>query len=1027
MLYRNCKSSKLLFMRKLLFLFLLLVVAKTLFAQGRQINGVVTSTTGTPLQGVTVKAGTASTVTDSAGRFSISATQGQVVFFTHSGLKSFSQTISGAESSLMIRMEDDPQNLDEVVVMGYTTERKRDIKGAVTVVKMEDALKENKANLLASLQGRVPGLVISTDGAPGTGVNINLRGLASFNNNTPPLFVIDGIPTYDFNGLSPNDIESLQVLKDAASAAIYGARASSGVIVITTKKGKSRNAQVTVDAFYGVKTRRNKLDMLNAQEYGQVLWQGFRNDGVVPADPIYGSGPEPVIPAFLDPGQTTPSADTDWQKEVFQPAKNMGFNVGIGKAMDKSSFYLGANYNREDGLAKYTFYDRLTLRVNSTFKIGNRVTIGENLSLGYLRGNRENEGRVLEAAVIQLPIIPLKDNRGNWAGPFGSLGDFRNPLGDLHRYRNNVSQGYRAFGNVYMDVEIIKGLTYHGSMAVDLIKSGLKFFNPRYIMGRFSSDDNSLTQNENSATNLTATHTLTYQRSFRNHDVQVLAGYEWINNKSSFITATARSFFVENPDFIYLGAGTPLSNGGGGAEYGLIGQFGKVNYSYNGKYLVGASIRRDGSSRFGQANRYGVFPAFSLAWKVSDEDFFLPLASTISDLKLRMTWGKNGNDNIRDYNYATFYAPSIDYANYDIFGANNISNWNGATGFIVSGIGNPLTKWEAVQQTNVGFDLGVLRNRLYISADYYIKRSDDLLYQAQLPATVGEGVRPFINVGNIKNHGVELLVTYKGPQRRDFNYGFDFTFTSNRNKVLSVGLDGNDVQYPGPHIIKKGLPIAEFFGYINDGIFQDQSEVERHAAQDGKGVGRLRFRDVNGDGVVNADDRTTLGSPLPKFLLGLNANFTYKNLDASFFIDSRLGNKIWDQSKWNTDFLGYTSNHSLALLDAWSPSNRDAKIPALTNNNASFDKVASSYYVSDGSYVRLKNIMIGYTLGKTLAQRAGLSRFRVYVQADNLITLTSFDGYDFETLNGDLSSLGVTYINAYPHTKGVTVGLNIGF
>lgn len=307
-------------MRKLLFVCFILFWAAPLLAQNRQVTGTVTSSAGTPLQGVTVKVGNTNTLTDSVGRFTIQAAKGQVVQFSHSGMKAFSQTITGSENALTVQLQDDPQNLEEVVVVGYMTERKRDLKGAVAVVKMDDALKENKANLMASLQGRVPGLVISTDGAPGTGVNINLRGLASFNNNTPPLFVIDGVPTYDFNGLNPNDIESLQVLKDAASAAIYGARASSGVIVVTTKKGKSRNTQVTVDAFYGVKTRRNKLDMLNAQEFGQVLWQGFKNDGVVPSDPIYGSGPEPVIPAFLDAAKTTPSGNTDWQKEVFQPA-----------------------------------------------------------------------------------------------------------------------------------------------------------------------------------------------------------------------------------------------------------------------------------------------------------------------------------------------------------------------------------------------------------------------------------------------------------------------------------------------------------------------------------------------------------------------------------------------------------------------------------------------------------------------------------------------------------------------------------
>ena len=617
-------------MRKLFCLFLFVLIGQSLLAQRKMVSGTVTSkTNGVPLQGVSVQSGNALSVTDASGNFSIESSKGQVIRFSYSGKKAHSLTWDGEAAQMAIQMEEDPQNLDEVVVMGYTTERKRDIKGAVTVIRMADALKETNANLLTSLQSRVPGLDISTDGAPGSGVTINLRGLASFNNNTPPLYIIDGVPTYDFNGLSPNDIESLQVLKDAASAAIYGARASSGVIVITTKKGRSRETQVTVDAFYGVKTRRNKLDMLDAREFGEVLWQGFANDGVAPNDPIYGSGPKPVIPAYIDAGQTTRSGNTDWQEEVFQPAPNMALNIGLGKALDKSNFFFGVNYNKEEGLAKYTFYDRLTLRMNSTFKIGNRISVGENLSVGYLRGNRENEGRVLEAAVIQLPIIPLKDELGNWAGPFSSLGDFRNPLGDLARYKDNISQGYRTFGNVFTDIEIVKGLTYHGAFAVDLIKSGLKFFNPRYVMGRFSSDDNSLTQSENSSTNLTATHTLTYRYSKARHEFDVLAGYEWINNKYYNISASARSFFIEHPDYVFLGAGTPVASGGGGAEYGLIGQFGKVNYAYNNRYLFGASVRRDGSSRFGAANRYGVFPAASAAWKISEEGFFLPAAGLL--------------------------------------------------------------------------------------------------------------------------------------------------------------------------------------------------------------------------------------------------------------------------------------------------------------------------------------------------------------------------------------------------------------
>lgn len=1005
----------------------MLFIVQMAIAQ-RTVKGLVTDVgTNEPLIGATIQAkGTeVGTVADALGNFSIELPSGVntlIVSYVGYDVKE----VALADANYLVVTLSASSILDEVVVLGYTTEKKKDLKGAVTVVKLGETLKETNANILSSLQSRVPGLNVSTDGAPGSGVTLNLRGLASFNNNTPPLFIVDGVPTFDINGISPNDIESLQVLKDAASAAIYGARGSSGIIVVTTKRGKTGNARVTFDAFYGVKTLRNKLDMLDAKGFGTALWEGFKNDGAQPNDPIYGNGATPSIPAFIDaPNNTTPSGNTDWIGEVFQPASNMALNFGISKAVDNSNFYFSLNYNKEEGLAKHTFYDRLNARINSSFKVGKRITIGENLTIGYLRGNRENEGRALEAAVVQLSIVPLKDNLGNWAGPFASLGDYRNPLGDLSRFKDNISQGVRLFGNVFADVELLKGLTYRFFYAIDNTNSGLRFFENRYVMGRFSSDINKLTQSRNIGVNLTATNTLNYSISNDKHDVQVLAGYEWIHNRASSTFASANDFFIEDPNYIYLGAGTPLASGGGGSEYGLVGAFGKINYGYLGKYLFSASIRRDGSSRFGEKNRFGVFPAFSAAWRISSENFFN--SDKISDFKLRASWGQNGNDNIKNYNYASFYGPSIDYANYDIFGLNTITNWKGATGFIVSSLGNPETKWEAIAQTNIGFDLGLFNDRLLITADYYIKNSNDLLYQVQLPATIGEGTRPFINVGDIQNKGIELLVSYRNKATSKLGYNFDLSLASNKNKVVSVGLDGNDIQYPGQHIIQKGLSLAEFFGYINDGIFQSQAEVDAHAEQEGKGVGMLRFRDVNGDKKITAEDRTSLGSPLPKLVLGLNSSFTYGGFDLTVFIDSKLGQKVWDQSKWNTDFLGYTSNHSTAVLDAWSPSNTDSKIPILTNNRANFNKQNSSYYVSDASFVRLKSIMLGYSLPKNLLSKVNMSNFRLFVQAQNMLTLTGFKGYDFETLDADLGSLGVTSLTAYPHSKAITFGLSTSF
>lgn len=1016
-------------MRKFTLVLIMLLVAVCGWAQSRSVAGKITNQeTNQPLSSatVTVKGSNVATQSDAAGNFSITVPNADAVLvISYTGMEAKEVRV-GDQTSLTIPITPTVTNLNEVVVTGYTAERRKDLKGAVAVVRMGDALKETNASLMTSLQGRVPGLDISTNGAPGSDVFINVRGLASFNNNTPPLFIVDGVPTYDINGLSPNDIESLQVLKDAASAAIYGARASSGVMVITTKRGKSPNAQVTLDAYYGIRTMRNKLDLLNAEEYGRVLWQGFKNDnnGATPNDPIYGNGPQPVIPSFLDPAKTIPAGNTDWQKEVFRPAATTALNIGVSKAADRSNFYFGVNYNKEEGLAQQTFYERLTNRINSSFRLNDHITMGENLSIGYIRGNRENEGRTMEAALLQLPIVPLKDNLGNWAGPYSNLGDYLNPVGVLNLLKNNITTGWRTFGNVFTDINIVKGLNYHGSFGVDLFQSELKAFTPTYIMGRFNNNENSLTENNNQALNLTATHTLTYNWSRNKHNVQLLAGYEWIHNKSHYTAASARSFFLENPDFLYLSSGTPSTSKGGAAEYGLVGEFGKVDYNYNDRYLIGASLRRDGSSRFGIANRYGTFAAVSAAWRLSEESFFkqMALANTISDLKLRASWGQNGNDNIKNYNYATFYGSNIDFANYDVTG----SNTGAATGFIVSSLGNPLTKWESVEQTNIGIDLGLLKNRLTLNADYYIKKSKDLLYQAPIPATVGEGTAPFINVGNIQNKGFELLLSYRSAPSNKLNYNFDFSFASNKNKVLNVGKDGNDVLYPGNGILKKGLSIGEFYGYDVAGIFQTQAEADA-SKQPGARIGGLKFTDVTGDKKITPDDRTYLGSPLPKATLGLNTNFAYSNFDLNLFFDSKLGNKIFDATKWNTDFLGYTSNHSKALLNAWSPENPNSKIPALSNNYSQYDKANSSYFISDASYVRLKSAVLGYTLPQTIFNRVRINKLRLYVQAQNMLTITKFKGYDFETLNNSIGETGVVRPTSYPHSKGFTFGLNMGF
>ena len=1011
-------------MRKLLYVLFILLLSLGAWAQERRITGKVTDDQNQPISGVSVSVKGTNTATQTAndGSFAITVpNSSSTLIVSYVGME-IQEINVGSQNSVTLSLRSIAANLNEVVVVGYMSERKKDLKGAVAVVKINEVLKETNANVLASLQGRVAGVNITTDGAPGTGTVVNIRGISSILGDIQPLYVIDGVPTKDINGLSPNDIESLQVMKDAASAAIYGARGANGVVVITTKTGKTPKVKLTFDAFYGVKRLRGNADMLNTQQYGEVLWQQKKNDNQPLSDAVYGTGPTPVIPAFIDDALTIPAADVDYLKEVYRPAVNMAYNLGMSKASDRSSFYLGLNYNREEGMAKHTLYDRLTVRVNSSFKVSNRITIGENLSIAYSTGNREPEGRTLESSIFQYSIIPLKDNLGNWGGPVKNLGDRLNPLGQLYLNRSNKTRGWRTFGNVFTDIEVIKGLTYRGSFAVDVINSGFKGFFPKYKMGRFTQNTNSLTQNTAQTLNLTATHTLTYSWRNKNHDVQALAGYEWINNKTETFFVTRRDFALEISDYRYLSGGTALADANGGAnEYGLVGSFGKINYGYAGKYLFSASIRRDGSSRFGPENRYGVFPAISGAWRISEEGFFnnSSLKRNVSDLKLRASWGKNGNDGIPNYTYRTNYNTNIDFSHYDLLGTNGLAQ----VGYYSTQIGNAGVKWEASKQINIGLDLGLFNNKFSLSADYYVKRTDDLLYPALTPGVMGEGNAPYINVGDIRNRGIELMASYRKISGSKLHYNFDLSFTSIQNKVLRVGPDGNDIRTTARGRIVKDQPLFVFYGHIADGIFKSQAEVDKHIQQNGKAPGRIRYRDVNGDGVINQNDRTYLGSPFPKFTTGLNAGFSYEDFDVTLFFDANVGNKIYDEIRPTMNTFYFNSNKSTDVLKAWSTSNPDSDIPSLTTINSNDELRTSSFYISDGSYVRLKSAQIGYNLSRSLAQRWKIANARIFIQAQNLFEITSFKGFDFEPFGFE----GRLTQTLYPHSRSVSVGVNVGF
>ncbi len=1020
-------------MRKIVILFILWLAAiDCSLAQDKiTVSGTVSdASNGETLPGVNViEKGTSNgTITNIDGKYTVEVSPNATLIFSFVGLKT--QEISvNSQANMDVTLESDFQSLDEIVVTGYTEQKKADISGAISVVDVGEAFKEANANPLQSLQGRIPGVTITTDGAPGTNANIQVRGFGSFS-GTSPLYIIDGNQTFFPSGLNPNDIESIQVLRDGASKAIYGARAAGGVIIITTKKGKSGELKANVNAFAGVKWSRNTLDMLNARQYGEVLFQAQANDGLPIGNDVYSQDPntgEVIIADFIDPNQTTPSGDTDWQDEVYQPAYNQSYSVSLSKANDGSNFYLGLNYNREEGLARFTDFERYSIQLNNSFNLFDRVTIGENLLVSQFSRVDIPEPRTLEAAVVQLPVIPLEDNQGNYGGPFGQLGNYLNPVGQLDRNSNNRRRTWRVFGNLYTNINLVKGLDLRTSIGIDYSNARFSAFSPTFTEGSFRIDNNSLFEEQAEDFNTVWTNTLQYAWNNENHDFKVLVGYERVHNTFEFFNTSANGFVIENEEFQFIGAAAnrDVGSDGNGGENGLESVFARVDYSLLDRYIFAASIRRDGSSKFGENNRFGVFPAASFAWKIINEDFMSGV-DFLSDLKLRVSVGANGNEqSLGNYTFATFFGSSVVNSFYDISGSNS----GNQQGFRTVQIGNPNVQWETEIQTNIGLDVGLIENRLYITADYFIKDTEDLLVAVTQPDVAGEGAVPFFNVGDMRNTGFELLVSYRSDYSKEFKYDIDVNVSRYRNEVKRVF--GDDEIVGALSRISTGQPIGSFYGFFADGLFRSQAEVDAHAEQPGKAPGRIRFRDINEDGVIDDQDRGFIGDPNPDFSFGINFRADYKGFDLSLFIDGVVGNDIYDNFINFTDFFSNlnVSNHGTQLLNAWTPENPNADIPAVTTLGAQgFENQPSSYFIDDGTFVRLKSIALGYTLPTSLTEKIKISRARIYIQAQNLLNLTAFDGLDYEVLTtSPVDGIGVLNTGAYPHNKSLTLGLNLEF
>jgi TonB-dependent starch-binding outer membrane protein SusC len=1069
---------------------LMLSVTWTALAQDRKITGSVQDAKGGGIPGVSVavKGTTTGTTTDGNGAYSITVKSNNAeLVFSSVGYVSKTTSVANRSTINMI-LDEDVSQLSEVVVTGYTSQRKKDITGAVSVVSAKELTAVPAASVTQMLQGRASGVTVGNDNSPGGGTMVRVRGFGSTNNNSP-LYVIDGVPTQGtLNQINPNDIESMQVLKDASAASIYGARAANGVVIITTKRGGEGEPKINFDMYTGTQQLGKTLDLMNTKELGQYYYESEIGAGKAPgtspsAQYRFGADGSQTIADYIYPNvygalpanytYTNNIADpnlgktafnitkankegTDWQREIFGPAKISSYQLGATGGSKNGKYSISGSYFDQEGILKYTGYKRYSVRANTEFKKG-AITFGENVTVAYEErigipsGNNSESNPIMFAIRIQ-PIIPVFDITGGpvalggtntsaldgFAGPRGSnLGNAPNPLARQWRERDNPIRSTRIFGNVFAEVEIIKDLKARTSLGFEYNNYNQSAYFNRDIEAAEARNANSLTVSNNFDRAVTWYNTLNYAKKIGDHDINVLIGTEAVSTYGFGFNAQRSNFAFDDLSYRYLnnGSAAGLTNAGSGATItALFSQFGKVNYSYKDFLLADFTLRRDGSSRFSPAYRYGVFPAFSVGARLSELAFMKDL-TFLNDLKVRAGWGKTGNQLIPNvYNAYTLFTPDPNNNAYDIGGAGNAI----ASGFDIAQFGNSNGRWETNTSTNIGLDASLLNNKLDIAFDWYTRTTSDMLTQVPIPRSSGTASIPFVNIGEVNNTGVDLNITYR-DQVGQLRYSISGQISQYKNNVVKLNDDPNaqifgfSTRLPAISLTKAGLPIASFFGYVVEGVIKDDAEAAKAVQIPGyTRAGVFKFKDVNGDGKINASDRTIIGNPHPDFTYGLNVNLGYKNWDLTVFAQGVQGNEIFNYLKYWTDFNTFQGNRSRDMLyNSWKKQGDVAQLPRL-NSNDTFSQQISTYFVEDGSYMRIKNIQLTYNVPATLLKKIKLSSMQVYVQGQNLLTLTKYKGLDPDINirnsgadNQDIH-MGIDE-GAFPVAKSYNVGLRVGF
>ena len=1029
---------------KLFCLFALLFVCASSALAQMKVKGTVIDDLGDPLMSARVQetGTTNAVVTDMDGNFSITM-QSDKNTLTISFVGYAKKTLK-PEPVMNIQMETD-NVLNEMVVTGYTVQRKADLTGAVSVVSVDDIAKQNENNPIKALQGRVPGMNISADGNPSGAATVRIRGVGTLNDNDP-LYIIDGVPTkagmHELNG---SDIESIQVLKDAASASIYGSRAANGVIIITTKKGKEGKVKIDFDASVALSSYAHKMRVLNAEEWGQAYWQANVNDGLNPnANNLgyrfnwgYDKQGNPALygitmSKYLDEAGTVPAGNTDWFDESTRTGVVQNYNVSVSNGNERGHSFMSLGYYKNLGVIKSSDFERFSARMNSEYKlIKDVVTVGENFTL-----NRTNElqapGGFLGNVLQFNSNYPIYNTKGEYANLTGGYADRENPLSVLSRTGDNRYTYWRMFGDVHLNLALFKGFNLRTTYGIDYSQKQQRFFTYPIANGNVSNSTNAVEAKQEHWMKWMWNAVATYNLEIGKHRGDAMLGMEANRQDDIWFSGKRYGFAILNPNYMWPNAGVGESEAyGGGGGYSLLSYFGKINYTYDERYMASLTMRRDGSSRFGKNNKYGTFPSISAGWRISEEKFLKDKYNWLDNLKLRASWGQTGNQEISNTARYTLYVSNYGEAgfggqsygtSYDIQGTNGGHTLD--SGFKRDQLGNDDIKWETTTQTNIGLDFGLFRNALYGSFEWYDKRTKDILVYMPGIGVMGEGSSMWINAGEMLNRGVEFNVGWRG-NKGDFQWDLSGNIGTNHNEITKIPetiaakgtFGGNGV------FSVVGHAMGSQAGYVYDGIFQNQEEVDNHAIQEGAGVGRMRFKDLNKDGRITEADQEWIYDPTPAFTYGLNVYLQYKDWDFTMFWQGVQGADVMTYDyKTQTDIWAGVNvpnlNKGDRVLDAWTPTNTGSTIPALSTYDNNNEKRLSTYYVENGSFAKLRTIQLGYNFPEAIAKKLCMQRLRMYLSAQNLLTIKSksYTGTDPE-----VPTFG------YPIPMNVTFGLNVSF